>query len=575
MITFIFIKFNIGRFVFKAIFLLAFITGNAAFSNTKIIDLTTIPDHSLGLSTDFLIETDKTLDLNEAIVKYQAGDFKPGKKNTLNFGIGSRPVWLHLSLQNKDNLPVEKFLMAGVTWLDYFDLYVIHDKVITFQTKTGDEIAHAAGLTPVLGFIFPVSFPAGKSDIFIRIASPDPMAVPIQFLEKKSIDNYKIISGYFYGIFYGFLAALAIYNFLLFVGLKESSYLFYSLALAAIAACNIGYTGHGVAWLWPNYPGFQRHIVLILMVAYNILGILFAIRFLSLSEHAPFIKKIIQWLAIAGVSLLLLSMTAGFRVMEALAAFFSMGLFSIEMFFLGILSLRWKISAGPYFFIATIFGMIGVALTAFSVWGQIPFTIYTFHAAEVGLEIEATLLALALAFRVRQFQNARHAAEKDARRDSLTGLNNRRAFWELTRNIIKSTENYQRPLSVILMDIDHFKSINDDYGHQMGDDSLVAIASLLNHYCRNSDIIARWGGEEFIFLLPETTVKNAVQYAERLREKICSLKVGNQKKISLSASFGVSEYKHGASIQSMIEDADKQLYRAKRSGRNMVCSPQT
>ena len=226
-----------------------------------------------------------------------------------------------------------------------------------------------------------------------------------------------------------------------------------------------------------------------------------------------------------------------------------------------------------YFVFATFFGMLGVGITAFAVWGKIPFRPYTFHAAELGLIIEATLLALGLANWMRENRHALHAAEQVARLDALTHLNNRRAFMELAVPYANAAGRHERPMSLVMMDIDHFKSINDQYGHKTGDLVLIAVAELLRNLSRASDIVARWGGEEFILLLPETGLTQALKHAERLRLAIAELQMAaGEKTISLTASFGIATHAADLSFDRMIEQADAQLYVAKRSGRNKICS---
>lgn len=536
-----------------------------------IIRLSDIPDHFLGAYADYLIESGQPLRLAQAIEKQQVGDFKPESQPVPNFGIGSNPVWLHLAVDNDASVPVEKYFVGGMTWLDRLDVYVVEGSGRS-AVHTGDEIPGTPGLIPAIGYTLPLQFVPGRSDLYIRVKSIDPMAIPLELMSKSRLEKRQIHLGYFYGFFFGFLAALSAYNLLLFLGLRERSYLYYSLTLGSILLCNFAYTGHGVGWLWPDLPGFQRYVILVLMVIYNAMGLLFTSRFLSLRKHAPRALIAIKWLGGAGLAFMILALLIGSQLLAAMTAFVCMGTFTFGMFLLGVMSTLRGQASGRYFLAATFFGMLGVASTAFAVWGKIPFTLVTFHAAEIGLEIEATLLALALAYRMRQFQSARHEAEQEARQDALTQLNNRRAFVELATQSMNAAARHDRPLSLILMDIDHFKPINDLYGHKTGDEVLVAVAGMLKQYCRASDIVARWGGEEFILLLTETDLKQACNYAERLRQAITEVRLPDaDRHVSLTASFGIAGRTPHLSLDRLIEKADVQLYKAKRSGRNRVC----
>jgi len=160
------------------------------------------------------------------------------------------------------------------------------------------------------------------------------------------------------------------------------------------------------------------------------------------------------------------------------------------------------------------------------------------------------------------------ALEELATRDRLTGLYNRRKLDEALEQEVLRAERYDRPLSLIIIDIDHFKNVNDTYGHPVGDTVLVETANRLTQTLRTSDIPGRWGGEEFLVICPETPLETAVVLAERLRGAYNDRdfeQVG-----SLTASFGVAGHRRGASVKQIMQGADNALYKAKHAGRNRV-----
>jgi len=158
----------------------------------------------------------------------------------------------------------------------------------------------------------------------------------------------------------------------------------------------------------------------------------------------------------------------------------------------------------------------------------------------------------------------------NATHDNLTGLYNRAYFLDNLNMILNEAGRYGTINSVILFDIDHFKSFNDTYGHLKGDEVLKAVSKITSANIRKSDIIARWGGEEFIVLLPNTPIATAELVAENLRKQIESIDISGIKNIT--ASFGVSEYVPEDDHDSLIQRADDALYEAKDSGRNCVKS---
>lgn len=159
-----------------------------------------------------------------------------------------------------------------------------------------------------------------------------------------------------------------------------------------------------------------------------------------------------------------------------------------------------------------------------------------------------------------------------AQTDSLTGLYNHRHFFELAKKEISRAQRYKHSLSVVMVDIDHFKCINDTFGHPAGDQVLIAIANVCRKLFRNIDIVGRYGGEEFSILLPETPVETATEVAERFRYTIEKTVISyHRRHFSVTVSLGLAALRNDCtSLTRLIERADTALYHAKAQGRNRV-----
>lgn len=176
--------------------------------------------------------------------------------------------------------------------------------------------------------------------------------------------------------------------------------------------------------------------------------------------------------------------------------------------------------------------------------------------------------------RVRLLEKTREMAN----RDDLTGLHNRRHFFELTAGELERADRYGTCLSLLLLDVDHFKLVNDTYGHQAGDELLSQLADIFRSTLRASDVAGRVGGEEFAVVLPETDLNRATEVAGRLRQVVESLRVdmGDRGELDrVTVSMGLAEFRHAGQadpddFRTLYERADRALYAAKRSGRNMV-----
>ncbi|MBX9915574.1 MAG: sensor domain-containing diguanylate cyclase [Pseudomonadaceae bacterium] len=524
-----------------------------------------------GLASQFLQETDGPLTLEQAVLRFQQGHGQAGRSPILNFGIGSQPTWLRLELFNPSDAPIQLKMVTGTTWVDDLQLSLLRAGQPLQQWRGGDAIAATAELIPGIGYVVPVQIPSGKSELYLRAQSPDPLVLPIELLSEQSLlardREYKFV----YGMIYGFLLSLIVYNSMLFIGLRERSYLYYSIYLGLFTLLNFAYSGHGFAWIWPASPQLQSHIILLSMLLFGCSGLLFTSSFLGLAEHAPRALRLLQALVGLGITALIISLILKSPVAEVLIAFSFSLLYAVSMPLLGLATLRQRHVAGRYYLAATLCGLFGTLITTLTVWGALPFTGWNYGAIKIGIILQATLLALGLSLKVRQQQIEKIQAERLAEHDPLTGLLNRRGFNQQAEILWSTCPRNQRPLTLIMLDLDHFKLINDQHGHLIGDQVLQASAQLLSHACRAGDILARWGGEEFLFLLPDTDLEQARLFAERLRHAIAAhcLSRGTEQ-IHFTASFGVAERQHHLCLDALIDEVDVLLYAAKQNGRNRV-----
>ena len=156
--------------------------------------------------------------------------------------------------------------------------------------------------------------------------------------------------------------------------------------------------------------------------------------------------------------------------------------------------------------------------------------------------------------------------------DMLTGLYNRRGFFEIGGREIERAKRYGHPLAVIMFDLDHYKQVNDAYGHVIGDKVLEETAAHCNKQLRKGDIIGRYGGDEFSILLPETQLPQALNAAERLRKISLKPSRAGQVRFTVSISLGVAVLKSSTgSLEELLNDADHALYKAKELGGNCIC----
>lgn len=174
---------------------------------------------------------------------------------------------------------------------------------------------------------------------------------------------------------------------------------------------------------------------------------------------------------------------------------------------------------------------------------------------------------------ITEQRRLRQELERQARTDALTGALNRWHFMELARQELVSARRYHHPLSLLMIDIDRFKAVNDTYGHQAGDLALQTLVRVCREVLRDVDLVARLGGEEFAVLLPETPVARAAQVAERLRQSIAASSIfADGLAVRITVSIGITCLSDGeADVETLLQGADRALYEAKETGRDRVC----
>ncbi|HAG74889.1 MAG TPA: GGDEF domain-containing protein [Thauera sp.] len=525
----------------------------------------------LGRASSMMIEIGGALEAERALALQRAGRFSPVGADVPKFGIGSPAVWLHLRVDSRYTEAQARRVLVGTSWIDRIDLFVVRDGQVVGRMEAGDGGPGLRAAKGNLGFVFEHVFEPGVTELLVRAETPDPLVLPLRVFDDECYQFAMRVHDFTYGLLYGFLLALIAYNAMLYAGLRDRAHRDYVLYLGCFVLLSMGYGGHGYNWLWPGMYGVQRYIILVLMVVLGYLGLRFASSSLGLAVAAPRAHRLAHGFGVAGMVAIGACVVLDQQAAAAVVAFVFVLLFSVAMVWLGFSRLDGDRIAAGYFLAGSLAAMAGAATTSLAVWNGLPYSNWTFHAAEVGIAIDGAILSLALAYRVRRIRRERLQAEQLSSLDPLTGLRNRRAFAVLGESAWSTAVRRQRPLSAVVLDLDHFKLINDVRGHAAGDAALKAVAGVIERNCRAADVAARWGGEEFVVLLPETTAAQAGVLAERLLHDIRGLDLTlDGGALSLSASIGVAERTTQPDLEALVREADQAMYAAKQGGRDRV-----
>ncbi|QYK02108.1 sensor domain-containing diguanylate cyclase [Shewanella psychrotolerans] len=516
-------------------------------------------------------EAQEHLSSEQILNSYLNGEFNQIENNVANFGINATPHWLAISIRNPEQFTIERQLTVSNAWLDKIEFYFYSPNDKYHKLVRGDHLPFSQRGNNQRFFNIDYGFPPGITHLLIRVESIDPMLVPIYFQDENESVAHQRFDSYSYGFLYGAIFCLLAYNLMLFIGLRNVSYFYYSLFLLSFMILNMAYTGHGYQWLWPNSIQWQQLANPLLMGIFNLFGLLFALHFLSIKRLSLLLYRSVLSLCAIFLLPLIIILAMGEQAIALYIAFVFMLLFSILMLILGMFAIKRGNSNGKLFLLASMTSMLGTASTGITVLGLIPYTTLSYRASEAGMLVDMTLLAFALARQFRHIENEKLHAQYMAKLDPLTGLNNRRAFYELMPQLWQQSQPKQG-LSLAMIDIDYFKQINDRFGHSCGDLVLAKVGSMLMQQLRQKDVAVRWGGEEFLLVFYNTKLADAIIIVNEFAAQIQQYPFAKgDETFNITISAGVA---YGTSNQctlgQLIDKADELLYLAKHEGRNQL-----
>ena len=533
------------------------------------------PASPLGNYAQLLDEVPgRALTIDEARARLAAGDFQRSTAAVPNLGNRAPPRWMHLAIDNPGTAPLAYRLYVAEGWTDRLDVWLVVPGGATRHWLAGDERSPSRFLRMGLGFAFDDLLQPGHSELFVRADSIDSAALALRLIPLAATGELEGAAQNWLGLVHGFLLALVAAYGLLWLALRETNLLRYVVYVGSYLYMHLSYSGFAARAVWPDAPAVAQFAILVGMTLFSSAGLWFARGFLGLADFAPKVDRVVAWIVRLALAAMAVCVLGNWKATAVDLAFAYIMLFTLVMVGLGILGVRHRREQAPIFLAATLLSMVGALVTTQAVMGHLPFSDLTFRAVEVGVMAEATIWALALGLRLRRQQEDRARALELASRDPLTSLYNRRGFLEQALPVFSTSMRSERPLAVVMIDIDHFKRINDVHGHDAGDRTLAAVADQLRSAFRLGDIVARWGGEEFVMLLPETDGDRAHAFAERLREVFAGtvVELGDGSSATFTASFGVAVRSGAMSLEDVLRASDAALYAAKHAGRDRVVS---
>ncbi|HEY6530275.1 MAG TPA: diguanylate cyclase [Cellvibrionaceae bacterium] len=566
------------------------------------LDAAYLPDDNFTISTIALAPTER---------------WQPLQGVDSSLGFNPRPHWLRVTLPAaKDPL----LLLLSYPHLDHVRFYQLSEGQLVRQLNTGDMLPFAMRPLAHRNFVFPVAASTSPQILYLWVQTNGVLQVPLQLVSREELAQSDHRYLLMQGIFYGFFLAAGIFALFLWLTHRDSTYGLFGLLVLAYAAVEGLYSGLLFAYAWPQFPALNQMAMPIFLASAVALAARFALRVFRLTpaERGFYICHSLLWTALGFMALSpLLPFATALK-----ASLLLIGVHCVSQVVLGAIWVRAQRAGSGRYCAAWVIFLAGTLGAMLNCWG-VPLAsgTATYSLSQLASLLQIALLTFMVCNRVKldysqrleqefsvrseqrkaiehehaQAQKLAQAVEektaalqaalcevsklnmelsKQTITDSLTGLFNRRHFDHLLETEVRRAAREHRPISLVLIDVDHFKKINDTYGHPVGDDCLIQLARLLRHLVRQPpDIVFRSGGEEMALILPGSDSEGAQVVAE----KICTLVASSEfcypagcLQLTLSLGVGSLIPNQNTLPREVFELADEALYLAKNRGRNRV-----
>ena len=572
-----------------------------------------------------LVDSSRALVLEQ--VRAPSQNWLPIARQSPNFGFTPDGYWFRFQLHNRSAKALTRLIELPVPFLDDVRLYHFVGTALQTQYSLGDEQPFAQRAVHHRNFVMPLQLAPGTNEIFLRLASSGTIEStlriwdPVQFQAASNDENLV------QGAVIGMLLIMVVYNLFVYVSTRDINYLFYIGFVASYLLLHLTLTGYSFAYLWPNAVRWNSLAISTFAASSAMFTCLFTDSFLKLRSFSRTASYLVRGMMVCSAVMLVLSLVLPYSMSIRIVVAITLPITATALI-MGYW--RWWSGArfARFYCLAWTAILIGLAVLNASKVGWIPTNIWTENASQIGIVLLVVLLSFTLADRINNDRTLRLNAqavalghERKARitqaalirakeqayqelelrvlartndlneamtqlsqanarlqllstTDGLTQIGNRAYFDAAAVTEMRRAERQKGAISIILMDIDHFKRINDTFGHPAGDACLRALADMLRpRIDRAGDILARYGGEEFIIVLTGVDLQGTLALAEELRKATDRLRVEfDSKPLRFTASFGVVSVipDSSMSLGELVAAADRALYAAKDDGRNCV-----
>ena len=513
--------------------------------------------------------------LTKIIQKSEAGLFSILNEKHSKFGFTDDIFWIKVYIKNHTNFLQKQILELNHPALDYIDIYLYKDKRLILKKELGDlRVYDKSSFMPNPTYAFTL-LPFEEKQFYIQIKSTGSMNIGISVKNIKDYILFSITQIKWLSFYFGAVLIMLMYNFILYLIIKNRSFLYYVLFHLSYLVFALSLSGISFELFWPQIPKLNQYVLPISMPLTGAFALLFSIHFLNIKNFNTKLSTILYFFAILSFIVAFSIFFLGYSIViqiGSLITFLSVLFLFIVSFYLAFIK---KDVNSVFYLIAWSFFLSGVAISHLSNIGIIPSILLTNYASQIGSFFEVLLLSIGLAYYYNRLRKKHIELTYNntllrelSHTDMLTKSFNRRYFYGQAKLHLEKSKQNNDKISLLMLDLDFFKKINDNFGHDIGDKVLIDFTNICKNSIRENDIFARFGGEEFVIFLPNTNQKQAYYVAQKIQTTLKNHTFSYLPNLSLTVSIGISS--NHFDLETLLKQADLALYEAKHSGRNTI-----
>lgn len=515
-----------------------------------------------GLRIDLLEDAEGALSIDQVSASPVQDRFFAGTPEDLNVGFTRSVWWVRLTIANDTDAAEHRYLRQTYPLIDYLDVYARARNGEWHEYSTGDRRVFSSRPVAHRDFIFPLTIPPESERIvYLRYESQGPIDISLALSNSAGLLAALSREQLAYGIYFGCVLMLLVWSGLVFVAVRDNAFFAYFAYVALFGLYMLINNGLAFQYFWPNSPKWGNTSLLVLLHLAAFAALQFSRMILRAADFTPRLDRAAKGLQLVFVTSLLLTPLVDYAQIILPLAFLIMTCV-VFMLVLGTVSMISGSRPARFYLLAWSTFLAGSMVFLLKTFGVLPHTFITQHGWQIGSLVEMILLSMTLSSRMNELKH-------QSRTDSLTLLGNRRLFDDKLRHEVAQAKQLGRSLSLLVLDIDHFKDYNDRHGHVQGDEAIKIVANALRRHTRKRFTACRFGGEEFTVILPGVEESDAAKLAERLRASVQESLEGDRA-ITISIGYASLSQANFETAEKMLEAADFALYSAKQAGRNRV-----